>query len=287
MNIRKATKLDIPFLNKLCQLSWQNKHQWIGYPRVMDLDELLAEIKEHDNTLEDSVLIIEDSNGAVGFTGFLYEPGDEDATIIGPVLTEAKHNQNNIKQALEEVMKESTFDELFINLPTENKTTNAILQKLGWTLTHEQYEMSFDLNHINQVKLKHSIELLSDKMIKPVAQLFEKALQWKNAKDRLNHYVNEFGMDVAYIEKDGTLMGAVMWHDLKDTDFVRLEDVAVFPEGRRQGIATDLIHYVLNVSFKVGNSDVFLAVDHDNIGAQKLYKKLGFETTMLNCSYEY
>ncbi|MBR7554903.1 hypothetical protein ACFFJI_00070 [Allobacillus sp. GCM10007491] len=43
MNIRYATAEDQEFINQLCQLSYTKQDQWIGYPRVSDLSELLAE----------------------------------------------------------------------------------------------------------------------------------------------------------------------------------------------------------------------------------------------------
>lgn len=54
-----------------------------------------------------------------------------------------------------------------------------------------------------------------------------------------------------------------------------IETVAVFPEYRGKGIATQLMHYVIE-----GHRDqkISLSCDYENIGAYHLYQRLGFET---------
>ncbi|TFB19491.1 GNAT family N-acetyltransferase [Filobacillus milosensis] len=289
MNTRYATIQDQNFIDELCQLSYSNKKQWIGYPRVSDLNELLAELKEYENTLDNSILIIEKDSEMIGFTGFLFEPGDDEAFVIGPVFVEQEHTFENVSRLLETLMERSNFKDLFITVPSENHITNRSLKNDDWKNTYKQYEMKYELAYFNSVDLKYDIHpLTNSKGVKfnSVAQLFENVFEWKNAEERLGHYLDDFGMDAAYIEKDGELQGAVLWDDIEDTDFVRLEDVAVHPKARRQGIASELIVHVLNKFADTNKATVFLAVDLDNNNANNLYEKLGFETTMLNCSYK-
>ncbi|SEP99646.1 GNAT family N-acetyltransferase [Piscibacillus halophilus] len=286
MKTRQPNKQDYKFIHDLCVLSYDNEKQWIGYPRVESLDVLKAEIAEYDHTLENCVFIIERDENPIGFTGYLFEPGDDEAYVIGPVFTEKEHSEHNVSEILEMLREQATFSRLMITTPSKNQITNSALQRLGWKRTHQQLEMQFNLRNIQPYSIKHPILPTDQKMLPKVAELFKEAFNWENAEERLQHELNEFGMESALIEHGEQLMGAILWDDVDGTNFVRLEDVAVNPIARRQGIASDLIKYVLIQSKHNSNEKVFLAVDLDNTSAIKLYETLGFKETMINYSYE-
>ncbi|NIK12598.1 GNAT family N-acetyltransferase [Alkalibacillus almallahensis] len=290
MKHRFANKEDEKFVDELCRLSYESKEQWIGYPRVNDLNELMAEIKEYENTFEDSIIMLEKDSRIIGFTGFLYEPGDDEAFVIGPVFIKEEHTVENVTLALATLTKLSKFDDLIIGVPEENQTTNLVLKEEDWHITNEQYEMVYDSTALDNLNVENSIYSLSsseDPDFHSVAKLFEDAFDWQNPESRLGHYLDEFGMEAGYIQEEQDVLGAVLWDDVEDTDFLRLEDVAVHPDARRKGIASDLIAHVLNTFAKTEKKEIFLAVDQDNLNAKRLYEKLGFKQTMMVRTFKY
>jgi ribosomal protein S18 acetylase RimI-like enzyme len=56
-----------------------------------------------------------------------------------------------------------------------------------------------------------------------------------------------------------------------------LEDLYVVPEARGQGIATALLHHAEVFARDTGAERLTLATAHDNLTAQHLYSKLGYE----------
>ncbi|MGP4071160.1 GNAT family N-acetyltransferase [Piscibacillus sp. B03] len=286
MNTRRPKKLDYELIDRLCKLSYENETQWIGYPRVENIEVLKAEIAEYNNTLEDSVLMIENCSETVGFTGYLHEKGDQEAYIIGPVLIGDYHTSENISGVLSTLKAESIFSTLLITTPSNNLVTNSALQQQDWKQISAQLEMVYKLSEVNKSEQLTLVSEVGQAEIPSVGALFADASQWDNAEERLRHYLSEFGMKAVCITDDNELKGAILWDEVKGTNFVRLEDVAVNSKARRQGIATKLINHVINEASKQSKKDIFLAVDLDNDKAIQLYEKLGFKRNMVNYSYE-
>lgn len=286
MKTRRPTKLDYELVDELCKLSYENEPQWIGYPRVENISELKAEIAEYSNTLDDCILMIEASSKTIGFTGYLHEKGDHEAYVIGPVFNRDCHKVENVSEILSILKAESNFSTLFITAPSNNLVTNSALQQQGWKRTSEQLEMVFSLSNTSKPDQQDLVSEVGQEQIPEVGKLFRESFQWDDAEDRLRHYLSEFGMKAACINDGVELKGAVLWDEVEGTNFVRLEDVAVNPKSRRQGIATQLIKHVISTSFEKTKEEIFLAVDLDNDQAIQLYEKLGFKRNMVNYSYE-
>ncbi|WP_054752757.1 GNAT family N-acetyltransferase [Piscibacillus salipiscarius] len=181
---------------------------------------------------------------------------------------------------------ESPFNLLRITTPSNNTVTNAAIDGLCWKQTSQQLEMVYELNQYESSDHHLDVKPIEDQLIPDVATLFENVFNWHESQNQLKHYLNEFGMDAACIFEGEKLKGAILWDAVEETNFVRLEDVAVVPEARRQGIATKLIEHVIQDASSQSKEDIFLAVDLDHVNAIKLYEKIGFKRNMINVSYE-
>lgn len=83
-------------------------------------------------------------------------------------------------------------------------------------------------------------------------------------------------------EESGTVAGyAVAW----GTDEVHLANLAVAPEGRRRGIARELMAEVLRFARLVGAGSVYLEVRVSNTAARAFYSGLGFVPTFTRKGY--
>ncbi len=77
------------------------------------------------------------------------------------------------------------------------------------------------------------------------------------------------------IEENNVLLGYIMLYSVLDE--VHILNLAVDPDCRGRGYASQLIHYIIEHYSKRGVSYFFLEVRDSNIRAIKLYKMLGFE----------
>jgi [ribosomal protein S18]-alanine N-acetyltransferase len=60
-------------------------------------------------------------------------------------------------------------------------------------------------------------------------------------------------------------------------DEMQIANIAVHPSWRRRGIGRDLLSYALNFGHSRGVRVVVLEVRFSNVGAQRLYRSLGFQ----------
>lgn len=76
---------------------------------------------------------------------------------------------------------------------------------------------------------------------------------------------------------DHVLVGYVgIW---RVADEAHLTSVTVRLEYRRQGLGSQLVRFILQVSAELGLQRVFLEVRESNLAGQRLYRKLGFQQT--------
>ncbi|PYZ97353.1 hypothetical protein CR205_01750 [Alteribacter lacisalsi] len=91
----------------------------------------------------------------------------------------------------------------------------------------------------------YTIEKLSDASehihFDEAARLLGSLDGWEDPSGQLRDYLLKFHMKAACITGNGSLLGAVMWDRVGESDFVRLEDVAVQPEAREKGIGTESV----------------------------------------------
>ena len=69
---------------------------------------------------------------------------------------------------------------------------------------------------------------------------------------------------------------------LGETDMM---NIAVHPDYRKQGVATDLIQSLIDALSKQGSHSLMLEVRQTNEPAKNLYKSLGFETVGIRKNY--
>ncbi|CAL9054792.1 GCN5-related N-acetyltransferase 6, chloroplastic [Musa acuminata AAA Group] len=59
--------------------------------------------------------------------------------------------------------------------------------------------------------------------------------------------------------------------------YAYIANLCVAKHARRQGIATNMLSLAIEVATSYGTNQIFVDVDRDNIGAQKLYEQIGFQ----------
>ena len=80
---------------------------------------------------------------------------------------------------------------------------------------------------------------------------------------------------VAFLER--VLVGYVgIW---RVADEAHMTSVTVRREYRRQGLGSQLVRFILQVSAEIGLQGAFLEVRESNVAGQRLYRKLGFQHT--------
>ena len=85
-------------------------------------------------------------------------------------------------------------------------------------------------------------------------------------------------------ESDDKIVGGLMitfeWSDWRNAWFWWIQSVYILPEFRGQGIYRKLYEFVVNKAKEQGNVCGFrLYVERENTRAQKVYEKLGMETS--------
>ena len=70
----------------------------------------------------------------------------------------------------------------------------------------------------------------------------------------------------------------VINHDIveKQKPIIMLWNLRILPDYRRQNIGRQIISFIEDFAKKEGVDLIFLGCDHDNKGARKFYKKLGY-----------
>ena len=68
-------------------------------------------------------------------------------------------------------------------------------------------------------------------------------------------------------------------------DEVRVMTLAVEPSARRQGIASELVHYMLAFGRAQGATRAILEVRASNLAARGLYEQMGFRQTAMRAKY--
>lgn len=85
------------------------------------------------------------------------------------------------------------------------------------------------------------------------------------------HYQQHYkGMDAAIVERGGAAIGRLYLYDMPGE--VRIVDISLMPEARRQGIGAALLRDVFATA---GNRSVTIHVEKNN-PARSLYARLGF-----------
>jgi len=78
-------------------------------------------------------------------------------------------------------------------------------------------------------------------------------------------------------ESDGKIVGVIVAWMLVDE--AHIATIATHPDYRRQGIAQELLTYTLRYMSKEGAVTSFLEVRENNLAAQEMYRKFGYEVS--------
>lgn len=79
------------------------------------------------------------------------------------------------------------------------------------------------------------------------------------------------------VDLDGKIVGVIVAWLLVDE--VHVATIATHPDHRRQGIAQELLTYALRYMSREGAVTSFLEVRENNLAAQEMYRKFGYEVT--------
>lgn len=288
--VKYATEDDYPYIRKMIEYSSKNQEGEVGYPRCLSAEELFSEIEMYENRIEESICILYCHDTPVALGGFIYEPEDEAAYVMGPICEKKFYNKENLKAMIEQMLasKQNLFKKLTVAVSRRNTLLDETYQELGWIYKETQREMGFDIKDVNIPSVQYQIHEISDKEnknIEPVFQLLDEVFHWNGTKYSIDDLLDE-GFKLGYVcDEAGHVAGAVNWAYLENVDFSRLEYVAVREESRGKGIGEAMISHVLKDSIQNGMKQVYLSTNIENDNALNLYRKLGFYDTVSSNIY--
>ncbi|RNA70182.1 GNAT family N-acetyltransferase [Alteribacter keqinensis] len=289
--IRKAEAADRAFIDQLCQWSWKEETQGLSYPRVKGLEELEAEVAEWGNTYGDTLYVVENKDYPVGFFGFLYEPGDKETYVIGPVFTKENHDERVFEWLFGQLEGEISeqFDTVILSINESNSLLLSTAEQREWKKGSRQIEMNIDVQGFEEGTSLIKVQPLhkGDRHYEDAARVLSLAGKWEKPVEQLDEYLGDFKMEAAYVTIDDRVAGAILWDHIEGTTFYRLEDVAVHEDFRNQGVASSLIEHTIEKAKEAAVHSLFLSVDEKNEGARKLYHRIGFFETIVSTSFRW
>lgn len=128
------------------------------------------------------------------------------------------------------------------------------------------------------------LRVLSESYASEIARLEQLCLgeqAWSENSVR-QEFSNTFSTYCAYCIQD-KVVGTVGVRVIDE--FAEINNVAVHPDYRRQGIAFSLMKWVETHCRELGATVVSLEVEVDNIAAQQLYLKCGYKVTALRKNF--
>ncbi len=297
VNLRPAQRTDLPFIGKLCARSTSIPHEGIGYPRCEDETELLAELALYGNELEDHLFVACDQEGGhVGFGGYLVSDTDEVSYVIGPLLLDPWRTVPVVAKVLRRLVECPVGGGHLLNyVEDDNVVLIQALRDTGWQPGSVQLEMQYDISATMEPAVEAaatlSLRRLTDRddpAFHAVANLLGRQHGWtSDSAARLADYLDD-GYHVALSEQDGRLAGCVLWIYVEDTDFARLDYLAVGEEFRRQTHGSTLTRHVLADAHRTsGLNYVYLSLDPANEVAHRLYRRCGFTDNVRSRKFTY
>ncbi len=188
------------FINRMCELSWTLPEQGIGYPKVENIQELYIEIQSYDNVPENCLRVLFVQDTPVGFYGYLFEPGDKTAFLIGPVFLPEFHEKEMYQKLIELVEEESefNFEKLIVSVNKRNDLFLKVIQDT-WRKGYEEIEMDYDVQNFEIQTITHQVSRLdqSNPLFNDIAKLLGSIDGWDEPTENLKEYMEEDGMDVA------------------------------------------------------------------------------------------
>lgn len=278
--------------------SCKNNKSGIGYPRCDELGELKSEILLYEQQLINSCYKIILNDKIIGAFIFLFDDEMDTTYLGGPVfklnafqyITQSDivqfldiiyHSHNGLKKKNKLLCCPLDENILLCNALTEKK----------WIRGGESLELKFELKNFKDTSIyKHLIKTLSldsnKNDIVIVANLIGETHDWnKNFTKRIIELLND-GFTINYLCINSKIVSVIVWIDMKDTNFSRLDYMSTHKEHRKNGYANIPINYTLEVCKNRKKECVFLATSPSNINAIALYQKIGFVKNFKSVVYE-
>jgi len=302
--LREATEVDVTSIVDLFRsASSGDPIHGIAYPRWDSEAEVFSELDAYGATLSKSVYLLR--GGTAGITGLLGGPEDDHAYVIGPILREPRDDVHyaNILVALEPLAKERNLAVLRTCVPADADVRLRALKMRGYACKSTAVEMVMKGAEVERPTAK----TLANVRIEPltpssptewftslVGLLRDKLECDGSASDveRLRGYlIPPYRVSVAFAAaaSDREPVGVVItW---ADTDFARVEYLAVSPAARKRGIGealmNDAIHHLRESHGKTATPlDIFLQVDEWRTPAIRLYERIGFTQSQVSMIFE-
>jgi [ribosomal protein S18]-alanine N-acetyltransferase len=138
-------------------------------------------------------------------------------------------------------------------------------------LTKEEQEInSYDSSYRKLV-----INKMKKEDIKKVLEIEKRSFVTPWTKKMLHETLSSPISASFIIEKNDLLLGYIMLYSVLDE--AHILNLAINPDCRGRGYASQLIRYIIEYCVKKGISDFFLEVRDSNIKAINLYRMFGFE----------
>ncbi|MBN4056470.1 GNAT family N-acetyltransferase [bacterium AH-315-K05] len=288
--LKHAKQDDCNFISEMIDYSNKNIKAELGYPRCDDLEELLAEIEVYENLLEESICIIYHNEKPIAIGGFLYTPGESDGYLIGPIVLEKYYQKSNIIKMIDLMLnsKKNLLADIRTVVSERNSLLHESLLENAWIYSERIREMRFDLENIKRSPVKYEItevDVTGSVHIDTIFKLFDKTFGWKGDFEKMEELLGDSNKVACIADKTNSIIGVVAWSYLDDTNFSRLEYVAVEENQRRKGIGENLINHVINDGINNKMKHIYLSTDIDN-NAADLYGKIGFYDTIVSKVYK-
>lgn len=281
MKIVKYQPSDRTFLNQLLVKTTAGSQQ-LGYPRLHSYEELEKEYMEYpDSSILSSVYILTHNDKPIGILGFLRDGNY--AVLWGPVTLQSIYYEKAIRLSVS-FAKKVIPNEFHVFVHNSNTIYKRALEQLNSKLRSIQHVMCFnwskstllplDCKNILCLSLKQLTE--SQKLLDRTGDLLKEGFpDLDNANDLIAELLHSKCNFIYYIS-NGTVLGVL----IENQNFiheVRIEYLAVSKPHRRLGIATKMLHYLLQQVYSTyGPCNVNLTHDHENLGAHAVYLKNGF-----------
>jgi GNAT superfamily N-acetyltransferase len=306
MKLRPAGRADLPLIEARLKHQYDHPDTGLAYPRCEIARDLIAEFKLYGLRWRSGLRIIETADGRpVAAFGFLFSPEARGrgtmiersnhlmAYGVGPFIFDEEDDVITLGDVVTwmERLAARRFAVIRLCIVTGDWRLGGLLDARGWTAKQENLEMKWAAQvHAPAMQpaiwLVESLIKADDPNFLQVCRLFAETFHWQDeSTTRLRDYLDE-GYRIGLVLKEGVVMGASIWLKVEDTEFGRLEYLAVIPSARRRQIGSALIRAALEDMRKEGCLEVFLSVEPSATALRDLYTAMGFVPTIQSTVYE-
>mgnify|MGYP000097240387 CR=1 FL=1 len=286
-NVSDLNEIEEIFIN-----SCKNNSLGIGYPRCDNKGELKAEIELYNQEILESSFKILKDDIIVGALIFLKDEAENTTYIGGPVFKEGVAISNVLDFVFDKVVQISNPNSNLICCPLdENIQLVNYLTNTNWFLDGESLEMKYSM--IDDSRTLEQNDNICKRLEKEteratfdaVADLLGTTHNWNsNHQERVLELLAD-GFEINYISQAELIVSAIVWIDMKNTDFSRIDYVSTNVNSRRKGYAKKMVNTVILKNIKLKNNHIYLATSPNNTVAISFYKKMGFSKNLISLVY--